>query len=134
MYEAFLNSLFGLSAGLITACGYFALFMTIGVLNRFIQFTHTADREKHYENVVILGVFIGNIFSLCGAQILSHSAWAVFSLFAGCFSGCFLLSLSEAVKGIPVFIRRTRIRMGFTIILLFLALGKGLGSLFYFNS
>ena len=125
----------GLSAGLFTSCGYFALFMTVGVINRFVQFTHTADKEKFYECVVITGVILGNFICLFDAvKILPVALWIAFALFAGSFSGCFLLSLAEAVKGIPVFIRRGRIRTGFTIIIFFLALGKALGSLFYFCS
>lgn len=127
--------IFGIGAGVFTSCGYFALFMTVGVINRFEQFSHTADREKWYEDCVILGVALGNIICLYDAvKILPNMFWCVFLLFTGCFSGCFLLSLAEAVKGIPVFVRRSRIRCGFTIIIFFLALGKGLGSLFYFVS
>ena len=123
----------GFSAGIFTSCGYFALFMTVGVINRFVQFTHTADKEKFYESIVITGVVLGNFICLFDAvKILPVVFWIFFSLFAGSFTGCFLLSLAEAVKGIPVFIRRGRIRTGFVIIIMFLALGKALGSLFYF--
>lgn len=127
--------IYGFSAGIITSCGYFALFMTVGVVNRFVQFTHTADKEKLYENVIIIGVILGSFLCMYkGYKIIPQGILTVYFLFAGCFSGCFLLSLAEATKGIPVFIRRSRLRTGFVIIIMFLALGKGLGSLFYFCS
>jgi hypothetical protein len=48
--------IFGLSAGFITACGYFAIFSYVGVLTRFIQYSNTAVHIYFYENVLILGV------------------------------------------------------------------------------
>lgn len=135
MLNNFRQCLFGLSAGLITSCGYFALFFAIGVITRFIQYSHTAGSERIYENAVILGVVFGNIFGLFyPVYIIPRVLLVIFFLFAGIFSGCFLMSLSEAVKGIPVFARRARLRTGFTVIIFFIALGKGLGSLFYFIS
>lgn len=132
-FDIFRLILFGLCAGLITSCGYFSLFIAVGVINRFVQFTHTADKIRHYENMVIAGVFLGSFVCLINPfRFLPGVFWIVFMLFSGCFSGCFLLSLSEAVKGVPVFARRVRLTTGFTIILFFLALGKGLGTLFYF--
>ena len=133
--EFLLIVLFSLGAGFVTSCGYFALFMTVGVISRIVQFTHTAGRERFYENLVITGVTVGNaFFTFTPYEFLPSAVWVVFSVFAGMYMGCFLISLAEAVKGIPVFSRRARLRTGFVIILFFLALGKGLGALFYFSS
>ena len=60
--EFLLIVLFSLGAGFVTSCGYFALFMTVGVISRIVQFTHTAGRERFYENLVITGVTVGNAF------------------------------------------------------------------------
>ena len=60
--EVLLIVLFSFGAGFVTSCGYFALFMTVGVISRFVQFTHTAGKERLYENLVITGVTIGNTF------------------------------------------------------------------------
>lgn len=133
--EVLLIVLFSFGAGVVTSCGYFALFMTVGVISRFVQFTHTAGKERLYENLVITGVTIGNVFfTFTPREFLPSAVWVVFSVFAGMFTGCFLIALAEAVKGIPVFARRVRLRTGFVIILFFLALGKALGALFYFSS
>ena len=42
--EFLLIVLFSLGAGFVTSCGYFALFMTVGVISRIVQFTHTAEK------------------------------------------------------------------------------------------
>ena len=57
---------------------------------------------------------------------------AVYGVFAGIFIGCFLVSLAETVKSIPIFVRRARLTTGLCIVIIFFALGKGIGSLFYF--
>lgn len=66
--EFLLIVLFSLGAGFVTSCGYFALFMTVGVISRIVQFTHTAGRERFYENLVITAV------------LLSHSQYQSFFL------------------------------------------------------
>lgn len=102
--EFLLIVLFSLGAGFVTSCGYFALFMTVGVISRIVQFTHTAGRERFYENLVITGVTVGNaFFTFTPYEFLPSAVWVVFSVFAGMYTGCFLISLAEAVKGIPVF-------------------------------
>ena len=124
---------FGLSAGFITACGYFAIFSYVGVLTRFIQYSNTAAHIYFYENVLILGVTFGNIVCLFTPfATIPLFFWMIFALCSGVFAGCFILSLAEAVKGVPVFARRIRLRIGLVTIIAALAIGKGLGSLFYF--
>ena len=126
-------SVFGLSAGFITACGYFALFSFVGVLNRFIQYSKTAKYIRFYENVIIIGVTFGNIICLYVPFVeISMVFWSVFALCSGIFAGCFILSLAEAVKGVPVFARRTSLRIGLVTLITTLAIGKGVGSIFYF--
>lgn len=126
---------FGLSAGLITACGYFAVFMAVGVVNRFVQYSNTADKIKYYNYVIIASVIFGNLIYLFNPfESFSFLIGVVFFFFAGIFTGCFFLSISEAVNGVPVFSRRFAIERGIMFILLALAIGKGLGALFYMDS
>ena len=73
----------------------------------------------------VLFVFMPNV-SIWGGLI------ATAGLFSGMFIGCFLMSLAEAVKGIPIFVRRARLTEGIRIIIIVFAIGKSLGSLFYF--
>ena len=128
-----LMAVFALSAGVATASGYFALIASIGVITRFAQFTGTARRIRWYELMIIAGASIGNAFFVFMPDI-SFPGWIIVlnGFFSGIFIGCFLVSLAEAVKGITIFVRRTRLTEGLCVIILFFALGKGLGSLFYF--
>lgn len=125
--------IFGLSAGLATASGFFAVIASIGVITRFAQYTHTAYRIKSYESMVIAGAAIGNAAFIFMPKIKIWPVFAgLFAVASGIFIGCFLVSLAEVVKGIPIFFRRTGIQKGLAYIILFFALGKGIGSLFYF--
>ena len=125
--------LFGLGAGTATAGGYFAIIATTGVITRFAQYTHTADKIRFYELMIICGASAGNILFVFMPPI-ALPAWIIVSaaLFMGVFIGCFLVSLAEALKGIPIFVRRVRLTEGLRLIIIFFALGKGLGGLFYF--
>lgn len=123
----------GLCAGSVTACGYFALLTTVGVIPRYAAYTHTASKIRFYENALIAGAVIGNIcFIFCKYMVNSIVIATVFSLAAGIFIGCFLVALAEAIKGFPVFCRRTGLRTGLPVILTAFAVGKGVGSLIFF--
>ena len=56
----------------------------------------------------------------------------VFGFFAGIFVGCLALAIAEMLNSIPIFSRRTGFRHGLGTALLFAALGKMAGSIFYF--
>ncbi len=53
-------------------------------------------------------------------------------MFAGIFFGCLSIALAEVLDGIPIFARRIRLKMGVSIAVLAVALGKIAGSLVYF--
>ena len=126
-------ALFGVSAGGTIACGYFALISSVGTINRLVHYTHTGSRVRLYEDVIILGVILGNLLWLFEPILnLPLVLWTVFALMSGVFTGCFLVSLAEAVKGLPIFARRARLKNGIKWIIIALALGKGIGSLLYF--
>ena len=128
-----LMAFFGLSAGVATASGYFALIASIGVITRFAQYTNTANRIRWHESMIIIGAAVGNaLFVFMPHIVVWNWVIAVYGVFAGIFIGCFLVSLAEAVKSIPIFVRRARLTTGLCIVIIFFALGKGIGSLFYF--
>lgn len=124
---------FGLCAGVATASGYFALIASIGVITRFAQYTNTADKIRWYEGMIIVGAAVGNALFVFMPDVRVWN-WLiiVYGIFAGVFIGCFLVSLAEAVKSIPIFVRRARLTTGLCIVIILFAIGKGIGSLFYF--
>lgn len=127
------NILAGIGAGVSTAAGYFAIIAIVGVINRFAWHTHTVDKLRLYEWMLILGGTIGNLLIIfLPGPFAPVFIWCIFSLGAGMFVGCFLVSLGEAMKGIPIFLHRTNIVTGLWLIIAVFAVGKGIGSIFYF--
>lgn len=123
----------GLGGGVATAVGYFAILASIGIITRFADYTGTASKIRVYEMMLCLGGIIGNILIVFKPHFQIWN-WlsVVFGLMIGIFVGSFLVSLAEAVKGIPVFLRRSRVQKGVSLIIILFALGKSLGSIFYF--
>lgn len=128
-----LLALFGVGAGAVTAAGYFAVIATVGVVTRFADYSKTASMIRIYEIVLCSGAIIGNLLIIFKPDIVMLK-WLLIpiGLFCGMFTGCFLLSLAEAVKGLPVFLRKSKIQKGISLIIMALALGKTIGSIYYF--
>ena len=123
----------GIGGGAVTAAGYFAILAAVGIITRFADYTNTASKIRLYEICLCLGGITGNILFVFNPTIqLWQPLIAVVGLFMGIFVGCFLLSLAESVKGLPIFLRKSRIQKGISIIIISFAIGKTLGSLFYF--
>ena len=123
----------GVSGGAVTAAGFFAVIAAVGVINRFADYSKTAFGIRIYEIVLCAGGILGNLLFIFTPGI---RLWGWLTILAGLavgmFIGCFLLSLAEAVKGLPVFWRRIRLQKGISIAIIAFAIGKTVGSLFYF--
>ena len=135
--------------GLLSSGGVFTVFVTVGIIPRFADKTHTAHKIEWYENCIVAGTIVGclcsvykeNIKELGGVAALSvvskPELWgglllAVFGIFSGMFIGCFAIAIAEMLDTIPIFTRRIKLGKGMGIVMLFLALGKTIGALFYF--
>ena len=135
--------------GLLSSGGVFTVFVTVGLVPRFADKTHTAVKIILYENCIVAGAILGCIFSVYGdfftekfgknalSMIPNWGLWgnlilAVFGIFAGMFVGCFAIAIAEMLNTIPIFTRRISLGKGVGIVMLCLALGKTVGSLIYF--
>ena len=135
--------------GLLSSGGVFTVFVTVGLVPRFADKTHTAHKIMLYENSIVAGAILGCLFSVYpeltkrfgGEAALSvipnWELWgslflAVFGIFAGMFVGCFAIAIAEMLNTIPIFTRRIRMGKGAGIVMLCLALGKTVGALIYF--
>ena len=138
-----------LGFGLLSSGGVFTVFVTVGLVPRLADKTHTASKIILYENCIVAGAIWGCIFSVYGeffTDMLGKSAlitvpewgvWgnfvlAVFGVFAGIFVGCFAIAIAEMLNTIPIFTRRIRLGKGVGIVMLGIALGKTVGALIYF--
>ena len=134
---------FGLCAGGVIAAGVFAFLAIIGVFPRVIGKSKTGSHILLYETVIILGGSLGNVMDLYefplligsdggGFAVLGQLLLAIWSIFAGIFVGCLVMSLAETLKALPVISRRVHLAVGLPYIILSVALGKMCGSLMYF--
>ena len=125
---------FGFSSGIAIAAGTFAFIIMIGIVPRIIAKSSTAPHVMCYENAILLGGLVGNILSvfldirLPGGRPLLM----LYGLCAGIFVGCVAVALAEILKALPIFFRRVHVKEGLPWLMVFMALGKMAGGLFYF--
>ncbi len=128
-----LIAVFGLGAGSLTAAGYFAVITSVGLINRMADVTHTKRSLLLYEEMIILGASLGNIFLIFDIHVPGGMpVTALFGLFAGMFTGLLVVCLAETTKALPIFARRIRIGAGLGVIILMIGLGKAVGHLVYY--
>lgn len=138
-----LKSLFlilvGASSGLGVAAGTFAFLFIIRIIPRMIQKARLEHKIIFIENTVIRGVMFGAIFTLFSwkkkwlFELLGKTLLTIFGMSAGIFVGCLAVALAEILDTFPIFFRRLNLKDEFAEVLLFvMAIGKMLGSLFFF--
>lgn len=131
----------GASFGVLASAGVFTVLVAVGLIPRFAGKTDTAKHILLYEDFVVWGTISGMLLSIFEALhlytslLLVHAAFyteILFGFFMGCFVGCLALSIAEMLDSIPIFARRVRLKWGIGIAILFVALGKVSGAVFYF--
>ena len=86
-----------------------------------------------YENCCIFGAILGNVLSLYRGQLpLGTAGLAIYGIFAGIFLGGWVIAWGEVVDIYAILARRAGLTRGIPIVIVCMALGKALGSLFYF--
>ena len=120
----------GLSFGLTVSAGVFAFITMLDVIPRLTHRTGTAAHLYGYENTIILGGILGNLFSIYGFSLPVGMVGVVsFGLFSGIFIGCLAMALAESLRVIPIFVKRLKMKEGLPIILIAIALGKLVGTI-----
>lgn len=124
----------GLAAGGAVAAGTFAFIIVIGVVPRMIAKCNLAKHTVLFENMIVFGGIAGNLISVfTGLPLpLGRCLLILFGLSAGIFVGCIAVALAEILNTFPILFRRFRIKEGLPWIMLFMALGKSVGSMYYF--
>ena len=125
--------LIGLTAGGMVAAATFAFIVMIGIITRLAQRTKTAQYTAVYENAIVLGGTIGNIWNVYEVQLpFGYVFLVLFSVFAGIFVGCLAMALAEVLKVFPILVRRIKLVEGLQIVVAGVAAGKFAGSLIQF--
>lgn len=129
----------GVGAGIGVAAGTFAFFLVIRVIPRMISKAKLDNKIIFIENTVIQGTLFGTVLSLFTwkkrllFQILGQALLSIYGLSAGIFAGCIAVALAEILDTFPIFFRRLKLQESATEPLVYvMAIGKLLGSLFYF--
>ena len=132
-----ISAFFGFSSGVVVAGGVFAFIAMIGIVPRLAQKTETIKKIPFYEDIIVIGGLFGTTTMFINYDFSYLNFFAViliilFSFFTGMFIGILAVSLAEVLNVMPIFTRRLRIVKGLSIFVLFIALGKMIGSLIYF--
>lgn len=136
----------GISSGIMVSAGVFTVLFVVALVPRFAGRTDTARYELFYEECLTFGAIIAGILSVFPVKgslgemmanvsvsnVLLTVLLIMIGIFAGIFVGCLSIALSEVLDGIPIFARRIHLKMGVSIAVFSIALGKIAGSLYYF--
>lgn len=129
----------GFSSGFLVAGGVVALMIGLGIITRFIGVTHTAKYIASFEDAILAGTVVGTILTVFEIHmngvipaVLSGVILLLTGLFMGTFVGGWIMALAEVVNVFPVFFRRFGIVKGMSWIVIAMAVGKILGSMYYF--
>ncbi len=126
------------ACGIAVSAGTFAFLLVIGVIPRMIKRCNFGDRILMIENTVILGVLTGAVFSVVEwkarfpMEWLAHVILATYGTAAGIFVGCIAVALAEILNTFPILFRRLYINRGLSGVMIAMALGKMVGSFYYF--
>ena len=129
----FVLVLIGLGSGFAVASGIFAFITMLGIIPRLAARTKTARHIVWYENMIVLGGALGNIWIVFLNLFPATSLLLVlYGLFAGIYVGCLVMALAEMLRVIPILVNRAQIKEGFYLIPAAIAIGKLTGTLFQY--
>lgn len=121
-------ALIGLASGFMVAAALFTFIVTLGVINRLAEVTHTSKYIHWYESCVTLGGILGNLMMIYVFPIRAgYVGLGIFGLLIGTFVGCFIGAIAEVLNAFPIFFRRLHLKRGILAVIIALAIGKGIG-------
>lgn len=133
MFQQIFLAVIGFCAGVIIAGGVVGLLIGLSIVPRYAGVTHTGKHILLYEDITLLGIVFGNLFFLYGWHIPGGVVFlGLCGLFSGIFLGGWIMALAEMADVFPIFSRRIKLTNGIRLVVIAVALGKTLGSLYYF--
>ena len=128
-------------AGVGVSAGTFAFILVIGVVPRIMGRMEIKDVVL-IENVIVLGVVLGNISSTFEVivynsnfqymDVLGHAVMILYGLSTGVFVGCISVALAEILHTFPILFRRYNLSKGLKLVIFSMAIGKVVGCIYYF--
>ena len=128
-------------AGVGVSAGTFAFILVIGVVPRIMGRMEIKDVVL-IENVIVLGVVLGNISSTFEVivynsnfqymDVLGHAVMILYGISTGVFVGCISVALAEILHTVPILFRRFNLNKGLKLVIFSMAIGKVVGCIYYF--
>lgn len=128
-------------AGVGVSAGTFAFILVIGVVPRIMGRMEIKD-VMLIENVIVLGVVLGNISSTFEVivynsnfqymDVLGHAVMILYGISTGVFVGCIAVALAEILHTFPILFRRFNLNKGLKLVIFSMAIGKVVGCIYYF--
>ena len=133
MFQQIFLAVIGFCAGVIIAGGVVGLLIGLSIVPRYAGVTHTGKHILLYEDITLLGIVFGNLFFLYRWPIPGGMVFlGLCGLFSGIFLGGWIMALAEMADVFPIFSRRIKLTNGIRLVVIAVALGKALCSLYYF--
>lgn len=133
MWQQIFLGFLGLCSGAIIASGVAGLLIALSIIPRYAGITHTGEHVLLYEDMALMGIVAGNLSYLFSFPIpLGAPFLIIFGICSGIFLGSWVLALAEIADMFPVFARRIRLTKGLPAIIICIAAGKTIGTLFYY--
>lgn len=133
MFGQIILGLIGLSSGFVVAGGVIALVVGLGIVTRYVGITHTGKHLWLYEDIILLGGIFGVLLTVYRIQVpFGAVGLALLGIGAGVYVGGWILALAEIVNIFPIMARRIGLVRGMSVVIIFMAVGKILGSLLHF--
>ncbi|WP_069997374.1 stage V sporulation protein AB [Cellulosilyticum sp. I15G10I2] len=132
MISKILQIIWGLGIGIILSGGIIAFITIIGIIPLMAHRTQTSEHHILYGSAIMLGTFIGSVLSIWPIIIpVSNLFIGLFGLTSGIFTGVLIIALAEVLDVFPISDRRIKIKKGVTLMVFALAIGKLIGSLYF---
>lgn len=132
--EVFQNvvlAVIGFAGGVSVAAGTFALITALGIVPRLTGGLGIGCDIYKMETAIALGGTVGSLITVYKFNVhIGIVGMIIAGVFAGIFVGALAMSLAENLKVIPILLKRTNLQTGLPVIVVMLALGKGLGTLY----
>lgn len=131
--------LLGLICGASIAAGVVALISSLGIIPRIVGKSATARWIMLYEMVLFAGAALGAVLAIYELPLsnwiypwMQQGILIMGGIFAGIFFGCLAAALAEVIQIWPVLYRRLNMKYGNPLVMTGFAVGKLVGSLYFF--
>ena len=123
----------GFCAGSAVSCGVFAILVKLGVFTRIVEFLREAKNIRLLESFMVFGGIAGNLITVFTFDLPFGTVGLIIAgFFWGMYIGWLNMALAETLSMFSVVFRRIKLKYGLGITIIFIALGKLAGSMFYF--